>query len=438
MRPIRHYLRLGTHAEKDYLLKLRDYFDGLFLNANLVESTSSSLAVFATTLGKPYVIDPITYAFALNPRLLMSQPKSGAAPQLRSTFASLIDRYQLPPDVIGGRPITTTDLASEGVWAPFVDAVRQYQADRLTEAIDGDAAFLTASSIDANLRLAPEMVIAAYFAEERGSYWSEFNRQSINRTLERAAQPVAAMLAYDSSRLSRTEVLSLATAYSQTNVEEIVVWPADLDEHLASSEELNAYADLVAVLASAGKRVIAGFGGFFALSLALRGLVGLSHGIGYGDKRDLQPVLGGGLPPARFYVRAIRDAVPMGDLALLSAKLDVDEFRRRVCDCTICGQLLDAGGVTGLVEAFTETEDRASARGITAVPTRRVYQMSRFHYVLNRIEEVSDLRQAESFNVVRDRLVEDADWVRVTLGSQPVEHIARWVAAADPSRAIGQ
>lgn len=434
MPEFRHWLRLGTHAEKDYLVKLRGKFDGLVLNANLVESTSSSLAIFAQSLAKPYLIDPITYSFALNPRLLLSQPRQGPQ-QLRSTFASLAARYRVPEGIAGGRPLTPTDFALVDQIEEFVQAVLIYQRDRLYEALEQDAAFLIAADVDPALIPRPSTLLAPYFAEEREDDWLDFNVRAL-RFARELAMPVAisGVLAYDSTRLTASAVRNLALRYAASGASQIVVWPADLDEHVSSADQLNSYADAVSILSAGDVEVTAAFGGYFAVLLAYRGMRGLSHGVGYGDKRNLQPVLGGGLPPARFYVRAIRDVVAMGDMALLAVGLDEREFRERVCSCVICTELLQTRGVEGLVAEYTETEDRQSTRGLVAVATRRVYQMTRFHYLLNRVEEIQEVRSGAPFGALAERLVAGAEWVRRRLGGQVVEHVDRWVAAADPDR----
>src|SRR5207245_6203796 len=102
-----HYIRLGTHAEKEYLGRGKPLFDGLALNANLVEATRSALAIFAITLGKPFVIDPVTYAFALDPMLLLTTSKKPSQrPQMRGTFKALADQYAVPlKETLGTRPL---------------------------------------------------------------------------------------------------------------------------------------------------------------------------------------------------------------------------------------------------------------------------------------------------------------------------------------------
>src|SRR5436190_5396592 len=66
--PPKVYLRLGSHAEKDYFEKAGKAADGVILGANLVESTPGATASLVVKLGSDkmlgsYYIDPMTYAF---------------------------------------------------------------------------------------------------------------------------------------------------------------------------------------------------------------------------------------------------------------------------------------------------------------------------------------------------------------------------------------
>src|ERR1039457_3443800 len=62
------FIKIGTHAEKDYLSKMIGHFDGYLIGANLLEATpgaSASLVLkFSGSKRKfPYMIDPMTYVF---------------------------------------------------------------------------------------------------------------------------------------------------------------------------------------------------------------------------------------------------------------------------------------------------------------------------------------------------------------------------------------
>lgn len=62
------HLRIGSHAEKEYIEKMLKRFDGLTVGANLVEATPGATASLLVKLcneakGVPYLLDPMTYAF---------------------------------------------------------------------------------------------------------------------------------------------------------------------------------------------------------------------------------------------------------------------------------------------------------------------------------------------------------------------------------------
>src|SRR2546423_14103865 len=66
--PPKVYLRLGSHAEKDYFEKVGKSADGVILGANLVESTPGATASLIIKLSADkmlgsYYLDPMTYAF---------------------------------------------------------------------------------------------------------------------------------------------------------------------------------------------------------------------------------------------------------------------------------------------------------------------------------------------------------------------------------------
>src|SRR5258708_24225783 len=59
-------VRLGSHAEKEYLLKLAPFIDGIIVGANLFEASPGATASLLLNIaGKEtkLFVDPMTYAF---------------------------------------------------------------------------------------------------------------------------------------------------------------------------------------------------------------------------------------------------------------------------------------------------------------------------------------------------------------------------------------
>ncbi|GAH69586.1 unnamed protein product, partial [marine sediment metagenome] len=113
-----HVIRLGTHAEKDYLLRAYAWFDEVLLNANLVEGTSASLGIFLIEMyekERGYFIDPMTYAFALSPNLLMRRDTvQPSRTHLKRTFRGLAERYgRVVNEYAGERSLQPADFTSD-------------------------------------------------------------------------------------------------------------------------------------------------------------------------------------------------------------------------------------------------------------------------------------------------------------------------------------
>jgi hypothetical protein len=281
----------------------------------------------------------------------------------------------------------------------------------------------------------PNAILAPYFVNDGTEAWIDANKQLIAATAQRVGDATAAILAYESELVAGAELELLADSYQEAPFRSCFLWPGDLDEHFASQDALSAYADLVTTLAEIGKRPTAAYGGFFAMLLAFRGLAGVCHGVGYGDKRNVEPVVGGGLPPARYYLRAKRDGISIGELPIVAEGLTDEQFGELICNCTICNGLLATGGIPALLGAFAETETRVTpVRGLVDVSTSRVYRMTRFHFLENRHREILEVDSADSFGVLQARLAADAAWLADRLGRRSVAHIYRWIAAADPER----
>lgn len=168
--------------------------------------------------------------------------------------------------------------------------------------------------------------------------------------------------------------------------------------------------------------------------LAFRGMRGLAHGPGYGDKRNLEPVTGGGVPPAMFYLRPLRDSIPVGSLPAVIGTLSEAEYREQVCGCPICSGLLKHG-VSGLVAQLTETELRATpVRGPIEVSTPFVYRACRFHFMFNRAAEVEHVNSLTLFGELESELHDNRDWIAARLGRGAARHLDLWLTAANPVR----
>src|ERR1035437_2774191 len=99
------FLRLGSHSEKQYVIKTFHLFSGVLVGANLLESTPGATVSFAlNVLGKhkSFAIDPMTYTFGMNLDYIKSETidrakgKKTTKFSLKRSFVKLAEEYGSP------------------------------------------------------------------------------------------------------------------------------------------------------------------------------------------------------------------------------------------------------------------------------------------------------------------------------------------------------
>src|SRR5581483_3134978 len=130
------YLRLGSHAEKEYVEKTLKRFDGLIVGGNLLEATpgaSASLIVklCGKTNGVPYLIDPMTYAFG-----------AYVDPMKGKVVRAIKSSYQKLAGALGSvflsacsaqKAVEPGDLASSQIRSQVAESVLEYQMTRIRD-----------------------------------------------------------------------------------------------------------------------------------------------------------------------------------------------------------------------------------------------------------------------------------------------------------------
>lgn len=430
-----HIIRLGTHAEKDYLLRGSAWFDELVVNANLVEAGANATGLFVRDLAKRhkgFFIDPVTYAFAQDPYYIAKS--SGERP--KRTFSQLAERYGEPVSaaVQGRRAVQPHDFAEDDVVESFCHRVLTYQAERLDEALTMDQTFLPGETTQAAEQeaLQPTRLIAPYFYVDEMQTWLAVNRRIAEASCALASEfqsEVWVVLCLSRSFLDRqSELEQLTSVYSALHCAGFLIWVTDFDEHDAAFGQLLGLRRLVNQLAQTGRNVIKIFGGYFSVLLGEDGLAGLSHGVGYGERRDIVPVLGGGLPPAKYYLRPIHNNVYIADMLRLAAERDEESFQQTVCSCVICSGLMERGGIDRLVNEFGATELRPFRQGFREVPTARVYELSRYHYLHNRYLELQTAGQSSRADLI-SQLNDAYGNLSGFLGASRVSFLPLWSSA---------
>lgn len=443
-------IRLGSHAEKEYLLKTIKFLDGFIIGANLIEATPAATASLIIKAGgkklsTPYYIDPMTYAFGTyiqretgrvradldwiksDQKILgtkrMKRDFKRSYQQLARTFGGLFDAA-----VQTGRAIVPKDFGTDKIIADTCESVVEYQLTRIPKEFKKDPEF----GQYADELPAPAAVLAPYFYVEPNdsTAWIDVNLKLAAATVKLSPRvPVHVIICVDRSYLSDAQFLGfIKDALPQTGVSAVWFWFSRFEENSASLEELATFRGLVESLS----KKIAVFnlhGGFFSLALSSLGLSGISHGIGYGEQKDVIPVIGQSIPTVRYYLPDVYKRVGVPDVERCFAALGIkqpSDFHEQICSCIVCN-----GVVSQSVAEFAAFGEMLRSRPVAKrlAQTPAAAKRCRFHFLLNRIRE-RDEQKTKTLDQATARMQE----ALIKWGEQPsladeTRHLKRWIEA---------
>ena len=128
-----HILRYGTVAEKVHLEKAVSAYDFLSINGNTAAYVSSAIAKFIVAKffsrsEKGYFIDPITYAFQNEIRLLKTVSKTTGEESIKKSVQKLIEVYGYPTTKVNsGKPVAIEDFSEQEIKDEFCERVVSFQ-----------------------------------------------------------------------------------------------------------------------------------------------------------------------------------------------------------------------------------------------------------------------------------------------------------------------
>ena len=443
-------LRLGSHAEKDYVKKVSQFLDGIIVGANLLESTPGAtssllLSLCGAKAKLPYYIDPMTYAFGTYVDratgelrddldwIKSDQKVTGKKETTREFKRSYVGLGAAFGSVFqsalaGDQALTADRFTNPAEVAEIVASVLDYQLNRIRQEFESDPEFREYTGTVPQ----PAALFAPYFYCEptSESQWLTANLKLATAAASRgSAIPVHAVVCADRDVLLNSEFMArLVAELPTTGVAGVWLWFSRFVEDEASLPHLQSFRRLVSELNGAGLKVYNMHGGYFSLALSKHGLAGVSHGTGYGEQKDVVPIIGQSIPTVRYYLPALYKRLGVPDIERAFPAMGVRtpaDFHEKVCDCAVC---------TGLVvnsvqdfRLFGETQPSASKK--RAVQTPAAAQRCRFHFLIARIRERNRIA-ALSINDIQAEF----DTARDGWGSQPslegnASHLMKWRAA---------
>lgn len=447
------FIRLGTHAEKDYLIKTAPFLNGIIIGANLLEGTpgaTASLMVKLATLGrkgKPrleYLIDPMTYAYGCytNPQIGTSvadldwikSEQKGTGPNRGTTFRAFKRSYVKLSESLGNPfvnalskscAITPSNFASSIDIKTMCRTVAEYQITRIAKVFEDDPE-LKDFAIDL---MKPSAIFAPYFfIEPINPKFTTTQLLTMGKVTAGLGLnvPVHMMICADVSYLNKQAFLDqLKTELPKTGVRGVWFWFSEFHEDTAQASTLRAFRDLVETL-SERVEVYNMHGGYFSLALSKHGLSGVAHGIGYGEQKNVVPVIGKSTPTVRYYLPDLHKRLGVPDIERCFDSLGIitpQDFHTKICDCAVCN-----GIVSQSINTFSDFGDThlSSPQSKRLAQTPAAAKRCRFHFLLNRIKERDWLKKASLSDIVAQLEEARGNWAKQPSVSEDCGHIEVW------------
>lgn len=401
------YLRIGSHAEKQYILKTVKLFDGALVGANLLESTpGATVSLAVTILGgfkKAFAIDPMTYTFGMALEHIQSETIDRTARKpgtrkvgLKRSFVRLLEEYGDPLEstvVSKKRPVTPDDFTDSDIQT-LSSRLFVYQTERMKSEWESDPQLK---------ELAPEMplptfVFAPYFYvpyDGRSNRWRRWHELNVSFAKSFAsinsAIPRHAVLCVNRELLgSANDAKQVCEAYINSGSAACWLWISALQEPEITESELRLLVDLCKMFKTARVDLYNMHGGYLSALLSKHGMTGFSHGVGYGEAKDVVPVIGVTVPTVNYHLPPLHVRVPVLELERALEKLGIKnatDFHRDICDCTVC-----KGVLSGDLRNLHEFGDLVLKVGnIRESQTPDSAKKCRFHFLLARKKEIDGI-----------------------------------------------
>jgi hypothetical protein len=368
-----HILRYGTVAEKAQMEKAISTYDYLIINGNSAAFVSRAIAKFVVEKffndkKKGFIIDPITYAFQQNIHLLKNKSRSGES-ILKKSIKKLIEKYQYPAEKIEADvPIQPSDFSeNKKLLEDFCLRVLKFQYSIIDEYINNNdlGKYLQYATGNMNYVLQqfhPKILIAPYFylnpKDSLFESWLGLNISFLNEALIQAKDHFQGKAVFGQIVINKDVLLNdisinkIISAYTKCPCNGFTIWVDGFDEHEESIEMLSGFMTFLSGFK--GKPIFNMYGSFFSILLthpSIQLLDGVSHGMEYGESREVYPV-GGGIPVSKYYYMPLhqrKDFTKAFYLLEHEKILDTsipdwgtcDRYYHEICYCEQCRKIME-------------------------------------------------------------------------------------------------
>ena len=348
----------------------------------------------------------------------------------KRSYRKLAEEYGAPfsTAIDQSEALRPTSFTDPGLVAVVANAVTEYQLTRVRREFEADEEFKQyADAIPA-----PAAILAPYFYCEPkdADAWLTVNMRLAAAAVKFERDvPLHCVVCADAMVLGDDAFLDrIRREVPETGVSAVWLWFSTFLEQEADLSHLRSLRDLVTSL-SGSVEVLNMHGGYFSLALSKFGMAGISHGVGYGEQKDVVPVIGQNTPTVRYYLPALYTRLGVPDIERAFDALGVkspQDFLAKVCDCPVCKGIV----VSDLKDfrQFGETK-RSASSGLRLVQTPAAAKRCRFHFLITRIRECDKMQALSTADLQAAFDRASSTWGRQPSLAGSASHLSRWRAA---------
>ena len=458
-----HILRYGTVAGKAHLEKAINAYDYLAINGNSAAYVSRAIAKFVVEKffnkkEKGFFIDPITYAFQQNIHLLKTKSNNSDAP-LKKSIKKLIDIYEEPANKVNEDiPIHPSDFKNNTLLKNFCSRVLNFQYSIISTYInDNDLKkylqYATKKMSGLLQQFHPKFLIAPYFYlnsnDSNFEQWLKINIALLNESVEQVKSqfnscPVYGQIVINKELLRNKSIIEqISNNYKDCQCSGYTIWIDSLNEHEDSQEILNGFIYFLQSIKRNQKPVLNMYGSYFSILLTHRSiklLDGVSHGMEYGEYRDVYPV-GGGLPVSKYYYMPLhqrKDFTKAFYLLEYNKIIDTslknwgntNNYFGEICRCEQCRKILE-NEMINFIKFESDQYYEIKSKNSNIIRRKKASAQTKenclYHYLLCKKMEFMVLGKKSVKELLNELRTEKEKYINCTfLDNDELEYIDNW------------